>query len=161
MIIAWFLHHFYMIPMVHKVMTNSSKSGNQLGRTEECCTTILFCYLPSGFFFTTLQLLIHWLPLLRSLLHCFSCNKKTRDHWVIRLTCEIFSGTKLWLWRQLKVDIISPWKRVLPFIWTKLIPLHPWLLSAMFDWNWTSGFGVFNAFSLLSPLENGCCPTFK
>ena len=35
--------------------------------------------------------------------------------------------------------IISPWNRVGPFIWTNLNPLHPWMLSAKFGWNWFSG----------------------
>ena len=36
--------------------------------------------------------------------------------------------------------IISPWKRVGPFIWT-LNPLHPMMLCAKFGWNWHSGSG--------------------
>ena len=35
--------------------------------------------------------------------------------------------------------IISPWKRVGPFIWTNLNPLHPRMLCAKFGWNWPSG----------------------
>ena len=31
---------------------------------------------------------------------------------------------------------ISPWKRVWPFIWTNLNPLHPRMFCANFDWNW-------------------------
>ena len=63
-------------------------------------------YLPSGFFFTTFA------PVTAIALHCFSCKKKTRGQWVIWLTCEIFSRAKLWVWirKQLKVHIISPWK---------------------------------------------------
>ena len=34
--------------------------------------------------------------------------------------------------------IISPWKRVWPFIWTKLNPLYPRILCAKFGWNWSS-----------------------
>ena len=37
--------------------------------------------------------------------------------------------------------IISPWKRVGPFIWTKLNPLHPRILCAKFGWNWPCGSG--------------------
>ena len=37
--------------------------------------------------------------------------------------------------------IISPWKRAGPFIWTNLNPLHPRMLCAKFDWNWSSGSG--------------------
>ena len=37
--------------------------------------------------------------------------------------------------------IISPWKRVGPFIWTNLNPLHPRMLCAKFGWNWLSDFG--------------------
>ena len=37
--------------------------------------------------------------------------------------------------------IISPWKRVWPFIWTNLNPLHPRMLCAKFGWNWPSGSG--------------------
>ena len=35
--------------------------------------------------------------------------------------------------------IISPFKRVWPFIWTNLNPLHPRMLCARFGWNWSSG----------------------
>ena len=35
--------------------------------------------------------------------------------------------------------IISPWKKVGLFIWTKLSPHHPRLLSAKYSWNWPSG----------------------
>ena len=35
--------------------------------------------------------------------------------------------------------IISPWKRVGPFIWTNLNPLDPKMLLAKFGWNWLSG----------------------
>ena len=45
--------------------------------------------------------------------------------------------------------IIHPWKRVGPFIWTNLNPLHPRMLCAKFCWNWPSGSGeVVNLFSL-------------
>ena len=37
--------------------------------------------------------------------------------------------------------IFSPWKRVGPFIWTNLNPLHPRMLCAKFGWNWPSGSG--------------------
>ena len=37
--------------------------------------------------------------------------------------------------------IISPWKKVEPFIWTNLNPLHPRMLCAKFGWNWSSGSG--------------------
>ena len=37
--------------------------------------------------------------------------------------------------------IISPQKRVGPFIWLKLNPLHPRMLCAKFGWNWLSGSG--------------------
>ena len=37
--------------------------------------------------------------------------------------------------------IISPWKRVGPFIWTNLNPLYPSMLCAKFGWNWLSGSG--------------------
>ena len=36
-------------------------------------------------------------------------------------------------------DIISPRKRVWPFIWTNLNPLHPRMLCAKFGWHWPSG----------------------
>ena len=35
--------------------------------------------------------------------------------------------------------IISPWKRVGPFIWTNLNPLYPRMLCAKFGWNWPRG----------------------
>ena len=37
--------------------------------------------------------------------------------------------------------IISPWRRVGPFIWTNFNPLHPGILCAKFGWNWPSGSG--------------------
>ena len=37
--------------------------------------------------------------------------------------------------------IISTWKRMGPFIWTNLNPLHPRILCAKFGWNWPSGSG--------------------
>ena len=37
--------------------------------------------------------------------------------------------------------IISPSKKVGPFIWTILNPLHPRMLCAKFGWYWPSGFG--------------------
>ena len=37
--------------------------------------------------------------------------------------------------------IISPLKRMGPFIWTNLNPLHPRMLCAKFGWNWLSGSG--------------------
>ena len=56
--------------------------------------------------------------------------------------------------------IISPWKRVGPFIWTNLNPLHPRMLYAKFGWNWPSGSGeedflissmYFRNFVIISP----------
>ena len=35
--------------------------------------------------------------------------------------------------------IISPSKRMGPFIWKNLNPLHPRMLCAKFGWNWSSG----------------------
>ena len=35
--------------------------------------------------------------------------------------------------------IISPLRRVWPFIWTNLNPLHPGILCAKFGWSWPSG----------------------
>ena len=35
--------------------------------------------------------------------------------------------------------IISPWKKVGPFIWTHLNPLYPRMHCAKFGWNWPSG----------------------
>ena len=37
--------------------------------------------------------------------------------------------------------IICPWKRVGPFIWINLNPLHPRMLCAKFGWKWLSGSG--------------------
>ena len=34
--------------------------------------------------------------------------------------------------------IISPWKRVWPFIWTNLNSLYPRMICAKFDWNWSN-----------------------
>ena len=38
--------------------------------------------------------------------------------------------------------IISSWKRVGPFIWRNLNPLHIRILCAKFGWNWPTGSGV-------------------
>jgi hypothetical protein len=37
--------------------------------------------------------------------------------------------------------IISPWRRAIPFIWTKLKPLSPRMICAKSGWNWPSGSG--------------------
>ena len=86
----------------------------------------------------------------------WTCKKKTKCQWSLRLICEFFSTAKLWIWKQLKVESISLWKRVWPFIWTNLNPIHPWLLSAKFGWNWTSESGVVNVFFRYNlPLKMG------
>ena len=59
--------------------------------------------------------------------------------------------------------IIFPWKKVWPFIWTNLNPLHPTMYCAKFDWNWPScsGEGIFKFANVLLlfryylPLEKG------
>ena len=54
--------------------------------------------------------------------------------------------------------IISPWKRVGPFFWTNLNPLHPRVLCAKFGWNWLSVSGEedfnFNFVNVFSPFHN-------
>ena len=56
--------------------------------------------------------------------------------------------------------IISPWKRVGPFIWTNLNPFYPRMLCAKFGWNCPSGSGgedflitsiYFRYFVIISP----------
>ena len=53
-----------------------------------------------------------------------------------------------------------PWKKVGPFIWTNLNPLHPRMLCAKFRWNWPSCSGeedflissmYFRYFIIISP----------
>ena len=39
------------------------------------------------------------------------------------------------------IVIISPWKKMGPFIWTNLNPNHPRMLCTKFGWNWSSGSG--------------------
>ena len=59
--------------------------------------------------------------------------------------------------------ILSPWKRVGPFILTKLNTLHPRMHCAKFGWNWPSGsvedFKIlslcFRYFVIISPLKKG------
>ena len=60
------------------------------------------------------------------------------------------------------IVIISPWKMVRPFIWTKLNPLHPSMLCAKFGWNWPNFSGeedfkissmYFCYFVIISPLK--------
>ena len=59
-------------------------------------------------------------------------------------------------------EIISPWKRAGPFIWTTCIlnPLYPRMLCAKFGWNWPRGSGeedffilsmYFHYFIIISP----------
>ena len=64
--------------------------------------------------------------------------------------CQVWLILAQWFWRRgffnlsiysLYFVIISPWKRVGPFIWTNLNPLHPRIIYAMFSWNWPSGYG--------------------
>ena len=58
--------------------------------------------------------------------------------------------------------IISPWKKVGPFIWINLISLNTRMLCAKFSWNWPSGSGeedfqmlamYFRYFIIISPWE--------
>ena len=60
--------------------------------------------------------------------------------------------------------IISPWKRVRPFIWTNVNSIHPRMLCVKFGWNWLSGSGgedilissiYFSLFHSYLPLEKG------
>ena len=57
-------------------------------------------------------------------------------------------------------EIISPWERAGPFLWTNLNPLHPRMLCAKFGWNKLSGSGeedflitsmYFRYFVIISP----------
>ena len=58
--------------------------------------------------------------------------------------------------------IISPFRRMWPFIWTNLNFLHPRMLCAKIGWSWTSGSGeedffkfsmYFYYFTIFSPLR--------
>ena len=51
------------------------------------------------------------------------------------------SGEDFWNWSMLfrNFVIISPWERAGLFIWINLYTLYPWMLCAMFDWNWPTG----------------------
>ena len=60
--------------------------------------------------------------------------------------------------------IISPWKRVWPFIWTYLNSNHPRMFCAKCWWNWPSGsreenflnfVNVFSLFRYYFPLKKG------
>ena len=63
------------------------------------------------------------------------------------------------------ITVFSPWKRVGPFFWTNLIPLHPRMPFAKFGWNWLRGSGEEDFFKISSiyfslfrnyfPLERG------
>ena len=65
--------------------------------------------------------------------------------------CQVWLKLAQWFWgrRTFWISsmyfryfiIISPWRRVGPFIWTNLNPLHPRMLCAKFGWNWPSGTG--------------------
>ena len=63
---------------------------------------------------------------------------------------HIWLKLALWFWRisfQIRqciftiFIIISPWRRVGPFIWINLNSLHPRMLFVKFGWNWSSGSG--------------------
>ena len=67
-------------------------------------------------------------------------------------------------------EIISPRKKVGPFIWTNLTPLHPRMPSPKFGWNWLSGYGedIFVSWSsmyfryfVFTPLGKGRGPSFE
>ena len=73
------------------------------------------------------------------------------DFYILSMYCRFFM-------------IIFPWKKLRPFIWTNLNPLHSRMFCAKFGWNWPSGSGeedflnFLNAFSLFRnylPLEKG------
>ena len=87
--------------------------------------------------------------------------------------CQVWLKMAQWFFRRrfLKVlhvfllftnSIISPMRRVWPFIWTNLNPLHPRMLCAKFGWSWTSGsgwriifkvFNIFLQFTIIFPLR--------
>ena len=62
--------------------------------------------------------------------------------------CQVWLKFALWFWRKRFLNfinvfslfvIISPWKRVGPFILKNLNPLHQRMLCAKFGWNWPNG----------------------
>ena len=78
-----------------------------------------------------------------------------------RLRVWLGGGAQSWpvgswpAWRTLKNSIIivncyfviiSPWKRMGPFIWINLNPLHPRMFCAKFGWNWPGGSGEEDVF---------------
>ena len=85
-------------------------------------------------------------------------KKIMRIDWffIWRMLCAKFG------WNWLSVDffnfvnvffyfvIISPWKRVGPFIWTNLNPLLPRMLCAKFGWNWLSRSGEEDLFNFVN-----------
>ena len=68
---------------------------------------------------------------------------------------------KILKWYHPIFVIISPLKRICPFIWTNWNSLHPRMICTKFDWNWPSGsgedflkfFSVFLLFHYYLPLE--------
>ena len=85
---------------------------------------------------------------------------------LLELNALFFIYKKIFKFRQcifLYLVIIPPWKRVGPFIWTNLNPLHPRMHCAKFCWNWSSGSGeryfkfvnVFLLFGNYLPFEKG------
>ena len=106
----------------------------------------------------SLQLLLQWLPLL---FIASAAKRKQEANGLYGSPVKYFLEQTMSMDREaVKSPYNLPLERVWPFIWTNLNPLHQWLLSAKFGWNWTSGSGVVNVFSLLSPLEDGCGPSF-
>ena len=69
--------------------------------------------------------------------------------------CQVWLKLAQWFWIRRSYFryfiIISPWKRVGPFIWTNLSPHHPKLLCAKFGWNWLSGSFKFCQFVIIRP----------
>ena len=71
---------------------------------------------------------------------CFEPSLVENDQLVVEK--EILSECFLYL------NIISPWKKTLPFIWTKSNLFYPRILCVKFGRNWPSGFG--ENYSILS-----------
>ena len=86
---------------------------------------------------------------------CFKVSAAKRKQWVIWLTSEIFSRAKLWIWKQLKVDIISLGNGCCPSFEQTYIPFPHgcWVPSSVENGRVTLDFLMYFRFFL--PLKMG------
>ena len=94
----------------------------------------------------------------------FSFREAYRHPWLAKMSGSGEEDFLISLMYFCYFIIISPWKRVQPFIWTNLNPLYPIMLCAKFGWKKLRGSGekdflnfvnVFSLFRNYLPFEKG------